>query len=308
MDAVTILRRLLRHRLAVAVGIAVALVAGTLLTYHVELGAPPRFESRQYKIGVASASVLFDSEKSQVSDLGDPKVAAAPGGLAARAQLLANLLVASPLKEQVAQLAQISPQQLITKLSSSDPNVPMTSPPATGVTVRETDPTANILNLTLNDQVPIITFNAQAPSPAVAARLSNAVVVELQRYLQQTASANAVPTFRKLVVERLGLAQSATETRGPTRMRALVTVLLIVGLWCAGILGIEASVRRWRQIAGDEAHGAGCDAVSGVGASTPLPPLATPPAPFTESPGATRSWPERLEASAGRDAVVGSNP
>jgi hypothetical protein len=241
MDAVTLLRRLRHRRLAVAGALLLALVAGMLLAYRVAPGAPPWLESRQYEVGVASAAVLFDSESSLVSDLGDATVAASPANLAARAQLLANLLVSSPLKDQIAARAQILPQRLVARLSSADPRLKIQSAPAIGSTVRETDRAANVLNVALNYRVPIITFNARARSPQAAARLSNAAATELRRYVE--AAGDRVPDARKLVVEPLGAASSSMQTRGPTRLSAALLALAVFVVSCAGILAVDAAVR-----------------------------------------------------------------
>ena len=64
-----------------------------MTAYRISL-APPKLESRQYHVGVASARVLVDTPDSQVVDL-NPKGADA---LSSRASLLANLMASSPVK------------------------------------------------------------------------------------------------------------------------------------------------------------------------------------------------------------------
>jgi hypothetical protein len=249
MDVVRTLRRLWRLRLLLAVGAALTIVVATLLTYRVGLGFPPTFQSRQYQVGLASTSVLLDTQSSQVADLGDPEVSAGPGILTSRAQLLANLLVSSPLKERVAAQAGVDAKRFITELSSSNPNQPIPAPAETaGVVVKRDDPDASVLNLTINDQVPIITFNAQAPSAARAARIADAAVSELGRQIQRTKSTDGVPRQRELVFEPLGRSsRSSTEMRGSTKFTALLIALVLFGFWCVAVLGIEAVARRWRQ-------------------------------------------------------------
>ena len=247
MDVVTVLRRLAGHPFAVATGVVVAVVVGVLLMFHVTLGADMRFESRQYKAGIASASVLLDSAKSQVSDLGGPQDAVGPAGLQARAQVLANLLVASPLRERIAADAGIPRTRLITKLASGDPSQPVATTETIGLTVRENDRDANVLTVRVTDQVPILTFNASAPSRQDAARLSNAAVAQLRRYLDQTSSLDAVPPSRKLVMKPLGAAQSSVQARGPARLTAIGAALFVFARWCGGILAIDVAVRRGRS-------------------------------------------------------------
>ena len=252
MDVVTALRRMWRLRFYLALGVAFALIVATLLTYNIRLGLPPTFESRQYDVGLASTSVLLDSESSQVADLGDPKTSAGPWTFSARAQLLANLLVSSPLRDRVAAEAGVPANRLLMKLATNNPNSPIAQPAqGTEVTVKASDPDAAILRVTLNDQVPIITFNTQAPNTDVAARLANSAVAALATQIQQAASADQVPNERKLVFEPLGRgARTSTETRGPTAAGTLLLAVALFAIWCAGVLGVDALARRWRQAGG----------------------------------------------------------
>ena len=71
MEFVTILRELWRQRALVLAGAALAIALGLMTAYKVSL-APPKLESRQYRVGVASARMLIDTPDSQVVDL-EPK-------------------------------------------------------------------------------------------------------------------------------------------------------------------------------------------------------------------------------------------
>ena len=94
MEAITILRELWRLRYLVFLGAMLALAIALMTAYRISL-APPKLESRQYHVGVASARVLVDTPDSQVVDL-NPKGADA---LSSRATLLANLMASSPVKK-----------------------------------------------------------------------------------------------------------------------------------------------------------------------------------------------------------------
>ena len=97
MEAITILRELWRLRYLVFLGAILALAIALMTAYRISL-APPKLESRQYHVGVASARVLVDTPDSQVVDL-NPKGADA---LSSRASLLANLMASSPVKTIIA--------------------------------------------------------------------------------------------------------------------------------------------------------------------------------------------------------------
>lgn len=279
MAVVGMFRALWRLRLFVALGFAFAVFVGSALIYEISLGVPPKFESRQYYVGVASASVLVDSPSSQVADLGDPELAAGSGILSARAELLVNLLVTSPLKERIAKRAGIPSNVLITQVGYSDPAQGVSTTDSPGVTVKPTDLEANILRLTLNDTVPIITFSARSPRPAQAVRLSNAAVTELERYMSQSAAAEKVPPVRALVIERLGHARASSQTRGREPLLGAIFGMVLFVVWCIALLSGDALARRWRQDVEDDGSDAPAPAdVVPIAAATTAPVLEEIPA------------------------------
>src|SRR5690606_13982689 len=97
-----------------------ALAVLILMLYRVTPGLPPQVESRQYQVGIASGAVLIDSQLSQTVDLGgaDEDIEVDVASLAARARLLANLLVTRPLRDDIARMSGVAPNRLITELST----------------------------------------------------------------------------------------------------------------------------------------------------------------------------------------------
>ncbi len=249
---VALLRQLWRRRRLVSLGAAIALTAQILIIFHVTLGVPPKFQSRQYDVGLASAAVLIDSQSSQAVDLGaGGKVQVDVGALSERAKLLANLLVTRPLRDDIATMSGVRPDRLITGLSSTtEPGPPPSE--ASDVTIRPEDPAANILDLQTSDTVPIITVNAQAQTERTAARLAASTVTTLRTYLESVADENGVPYVRQLVVRPLGRPMSALSRRGPDKGRAAFVFVLLLGLWCAAIVVVSGLMKAWRQAVADE--------------------------------------------------------
>jgi hypothetical protein len=280
MGAVTILRQLWQRRLVVSLGFVFALLVSTLMAYTVTPGIPPKFASRQYKVGIASAELLVDSPNSQVIDLGGKGPHVDVTSLSARAQLLGDLMATSPLKDRIARRAGIAPSLLIAIRPSATPSVEP-SPLETGATVRTGDPRANILSVRVQEALPIIGADAQAPDPEVAARISNAAVQELQLYLKDAASADRVPDARKLVVEALGPARSLLVTRGSRGMFSVVVAVLLFGLWNVGVLLTAAFARSWKQVSefDDEAPRPSAAPFAAV---RPAAPVASTPAPHID--------------------------
>lgn len=250
MDAVTVLRLLWRQRLLLAVGIGLAVLVGIVMAYKVS-GMPPEFQSRQYEVGIASAEMLVDSPKSQVADLGGGQALTDVGGLASRARLLANLMAISPLKERIARRAGVNPRRLIATAPSVD--VPKTK---NALDASADGQKATTLTINFNEVLPIITANAQGPTPEVAARISTAAVEELKAYLKTVAATDKVPDARQLVISPLGPARFATVARGPRRLFAILAAVFIFGLWCAGLVFGTRLSRSWREADAEEQRNA----------------------------------------------------
>jgi hypothetical protein len=252
---VVTLRELWHRRWIVAIGIAIAIAGSIFVSYKV---SPGKLESRQYEAGLAAAEVLVDSPRSQIVDLGgaDPdEVDGAMidiGGLSTRARLLASLMASSPLKDEIAEAARIDTRKFIVVAPTGDDLAPRVAP-ATGTTVKPGDRDANVLNLFVDETLPIITMRAEAPDAATAGRIAAAAVEQLDRYLKSVASDDAVPDARQLVVESLGAPTAATVTKGPRKLFAIAAGLLIFGLWCAATIMIPRLIASWRAAAWFEA-------------------------------------------------------
>jgi hypothetical protein len=248
MAVVGILRELWHRRLLVLAGVVLALAVHVLLTYHVTPGLPPKLESRQYEVGVASAAVLIDSQSSQVVDLGGGEVRTDVVALATRAELLANLLASRPLRDDIAEKAGVPADRLITKVSSSSEEIRQPAPDESlDVVVSADDVDANILRLQTSDTVPIISVGAQAPEQRVAAKIAAATVATLSSYLQSVAATNRVPDVRQLVMRPLGEPTSAMARRGPGVRSAMFASVLLLMAWCGGILLFARLSNAWRQ-------------------------------------------------------------
>ena len=248
MAVARLMRALQRHHQPLAIGALIALAVHLLIMYHVSL-VPPRLDSRKHDVGVGSAAVLIDSYSSQVVDLGKTQSRADVASLTVRAQLLADLLAASPLKERIAERAGIDPETLIAVAPTDSPGAGQKAGPASGATVDPNDPRASALNISVRDAAPIITVVTKAPTKALAAALANSAVHELGAHLDSLATDDRVPDDRRLVVDPLGEAHSATVTRGPSRPVATIAALLVFAIYCGAFFGLIGFVRGWQRTA-----------------------------------------------------------
>jgi hypothetical protein len=258
VDLVAILRMLWLRRSFVGLTLLIALSVGVLVAYRVTV-SPLKLESRQYTVGIAAARVLIDTPQSKVVDLG--AAGADYSALGGRASLLANLMASGPVKTAIARRAGVSPDTF-----SAIPPVP------TGAAASRPEPTpadggddANALILTIQTEtdVPIISFQSQAPDAAGAARLANGAVDGLRDYLGSVAAAQKVPQARQLVATELGRARAGTVVRGRSRIFAVMGALVVFALMCGVAVVLPGIERRWGAIAADEqARAAGANAQS----------------------------------------------
>jgi hypothetical protein len=245
MDIVTMLRDLWRLRLCVAVVCMIAVLAGMLVLYKPSI--PPK--PRRHDIGVATAQILVDTPQSQV-------VQVSPAGsalLAEQANVLATLMVDGTIKADIAQRAGIPADEFagvttaaVDQSSSGPLAVSVPSAPHPYVL------TTQLLTNNSGQSLPIIALNAQAPDSAAAANLADAAVAGLRAYLSSKAALARIPDAERLQLIGLGAPQVATETRGPSSAIAIVVVIAVLLLGCAGILAALALVRGWRAASARE--------------------------------------------------------
>jgi hypothetical protein len=224
LKPILVVQELWRRRIVVLVALLMSICAGTFVVYRVSAGLPPHLKSRQYQVGVASARVLVDTHDSIVADL-NPRGAAS---LSLHAQLLAGLVASESIRTAIAQSVGISPQSLavIPPAIGGPPAVP--TPVATAVPPPSG---ASTLTIAVDATLPLVSISAQAPSQEAAAKLANGTVTALQSYLLSVASAQKIPASRQPVISSLGV-QSASATRGPSRIYGVAAALGLFSLLC----------------------------------------------------------------------------
>jgi hypothetical protein len=236
MNSVTILRNLWRRRMLVAVAGFVAFAAGWLFAFGPALSFPPK--PRGYTVGVATANLLVDTPRSQVIEV-------APKGsdtLAARANVLANLMVDGGIKDAIAKRAGLPAKKIIASAPSPDGSQP---PPK--LTAHSMAYTTSVVLTSDMAELPIIKVETQGPDVSKALRLANAAVNGLSDYLNTKATDDSVDAARRLQVRPLGTAQGMVSERGPASLMAPLVVFFVFLGGCAMILTVSALKSRWRE-------------------------------------------------------------
>ena len=191
------LRTLLRHRVLLAIAVVLAVFVCLLVTFQL-----PSLKSRNYNVGVATASILVDTPRSQVVDVNPLGI----GGVSATANLLAVVMTQGDVKASIAKNAGLQPSKLATiSASAAGPqtSVPdsVARDPGAGILI------TNTLTNAAGNQLPVISIEAKATDAAAAARLANAASSGLLSYLTSTAAAEA----------RSGRARERTAARRPRK-------------------------------------------------------------------------------------------
>jgi hypothetical protein len=250
LELVKFLRELSRRRRLVGLVLGFALLVGLLLAF--KPGLPP--QSRQYQVSLASADILIDTSDSQVVAIGGkgPDLTT----LAGRANLIGNLMTGGPLKNAIARDAGIPRSQISVVLPANvnTPGVvpaPVTPPASRGLA----DAEATVLNLSVDETLPILHVVAQAPDSQTALKLSSATIVAVRGYLGSVAASQHIPAANQLVVRKFGAPVAQTAIRGLPRRYAVVATILLALLGCAAIVGGSWFARSWRQIEEAEARG-----------------------------------------------------
>jgi len=245
MSFVRALRELRRRPRLLIGAFMLALLVGVAIPYRL-----PSMTSRQNQVGIASASALVDSARSQVADLGD-STGSDVGTLAYRASLLASLMTSEPLTDQIAQRAGIAPGDLIATGPSPIAASNSPAPAVSGASISSSSPKASTLTASVptlaSGQIPVIEINTQAPTPAIAAKLANGAFAALQAEINTVAGTDKVPALQRVVIRPLGPAAVSSASQGPGMLTGVGGAIAAFLVACGAILGISrlrAAVQR----------------------------------------------------------------
>ena len=220
-----------------ALALGCSLIVGVILTYRI-----PSLKSRRHDVGIASASVLVDSSRSQLADL------AATSGtdlntLATRASLLASMMASSQFKDDIASRAGVLSRNLVV-IPPAQVQPATTAAPA--VTAGSpSSPQASVVNVSIPNLqaglIPLILVGTQASTASKAALLANASVAALEAEVSSVAAADHVPPLQRLTIRPLGPAASSTVSRGPGTLEGLLAGLAAFLVICAA--GLTGTIR-----------------------------------------------------------------
>ena len=236
MELVNVARFLTRHRVWVAVGCVAAILAGLL--------AASRSQAPAARVAIATGRVLIDQDPSLVADLkgkGEETI-----GI--RARLLGDLLAGEEGRAVIARTAGVSPDLVGVTTPAGGPATIQVPLPQKASEFAASTRTAKPYSITVvsDDRVPVLTVNAQAPTPRAAALLVTGATAGLNALI----SARTVDPRHAVVATPVGtpVARFAPPAHqlSPTII-APAAALAIFLAWCLGMVVVAGLARGLRR-------------------------------------------------------------
>jgi hypothetical protein len=233
MELAQILRTLGRRKLALTVVFLLATAAALASGYKVGFN-PPKLESRAVPSGQATTQILVDSPQSAIADL---KQDTAP--LVTRATVFAQFMTSSTIRDRIAAATGIPSNEITAEGPFSGPgqdqNVVTPSEARGGQVQAQTHPYR--LTFVAQDQIPLVSVYASAPTAELAAKLADGVFTAVKGYVDEIASQDSTDPEHRVTVRQLGHAGASTVTTGGSKA---IMVLAFVGIMIFGCLLIIA--------------------------------------------------------------------
>lgn len=243
MEFALVLRELLSHRRALAIGILVALLAAVLSVYKIHGFG---LKSRGLQHSSASTQVFVDTPSSVLGSLGP-----ALEPLQQRAAAYANFMASPAILDLVGQRTGIAGNRLYAAgpVDSLVPRV-VEEPTAVERNVEITGEVAPYrLNFNDDPNLPTVGIFAQAPNTGQAIALANAAAWALSDYVANLQGTNKTPASQRVVIRQLGSAKGGVSDSGIKLSLAFLAFLVTFFVWCVLVLLVSRMRVTWRASA-----------------------------------------------------------
>jgi len=240
MELLNVLRVLMHHRIAVALGAVAAVAVGAVASGALSAGSPERSPAAR---GEALIRVLIDTPQSLMATT----VVKGAQTVHPRSFLLANLLAGDQLTAAVEREAGLRPGDLvILGPATTEPPVTPGLPEraAEAATVAALIEQEHALTVAIDPSVPIMSIRAAAPDAASARELAGAAVAALQATTAETGGKGG-----GVEVEPLGsvLSRSVATQTARNFIGGVAAVIAFI-FWCAAIVVLGGLTRLWRRL------------------------------------------------------------
>jgi hypothetical protein len=176
---------------------------------------------------IASERVMLDTPVSELSHANP----VGGDGLGARTTILGNLVASGPAQARIARAAGVPRARFVALAPSTLPEV--ASPLARAAEAAgSATPERYVLKIGVDPGLPLVIFDALAPSRREARAILDAAV--------QSLSDAAGPDSRRVVTEPLGEAQTRVIRGSSGRVRAVALAVVAFALWCGCVVLLAA--------------------------------------------------------------------
>jgi hypothetical protein len=227
MEVFYLIRALWRSRLVLAAGLLLAIAAGSKLA---PVTPAPS--------GVASASVVIDTPRSEL-------VNTLPYGaksLPWRAATVSGLMSSAPVKRDIARAARVPPSRIAVLDSVLAAPLIDASLPKAAAAAAQTTQEPYVLITHADGLLPVVFFEAAAPTVAEAARLARAATAAVKTAV---ATSNTL-RLQPIVIETGAAVQTHEVHSSSGPLLGVGIAVVLFALWCGCVLVIPVLARSWR--------------------------------------------------------------
>ena len=231
MELAQIIKTLWDQRIAVVAVLLVAFLAGVSTMYRIGTGG---LTKRSHQFGAAQSQILIDSPRSSLVDLTQETPP-----LATRAAVYTQFMRSNAVKESISKATGIPASLIVAQgpytTAGGSQNLPRPSEARANEVRGEKDGYRLVFDY--QQDLPIVSIYAQAPTAKAAIRLAAGTVAGVRAYISQLEHEQNVPSSAQTQIRELGAAEGGTVNAGADPIMA---VLAFVGITIAGLGGILA--------------------------------------------------------------------
>jgi hypothetical protein len=248
MEMIDVGRVLWARRFWLVLGFVIAAMLGVAITYKVSPGLPPKLGTKTIVVGEATTQVLIDTPTSQIADTNSQS---APN-IYNQANLLADVMATAPVQHAIAAQLHIPLSALTVVPPPSSIVMPIRATPLALASEKSAAANTWKLAIAVDPSLPIVAFDAVAPTPQAAQQLASDAVTVLRNQVAATAEAQHIASAHRLVVNVIDPPTSRALVTGPRKL--YVVALTVVAFFAFAFALVMIEGRRRRRAMRGENH------------------------------------------------------
>jgi capsular polysaccharide biosynthesis protein len=230
MELTQILNTLRRVKILVAAVAVVAVLAAISTSYSITTSG---LVSKSHAYGAAQTQILIDSPRSSLIDLSQETAA-----LASRAAVYAQFMRSNAVKAYIGRAVGISGDGIATSgpftTAGGTQNIPRPSEARSNEVAAEQQQYRLVFDY--QQDLPIVSVYAQAPTADMAIKLASGTVTGVQAYIAKLESQTHVPANAKTVVRELGSPDGGWVSAGVNPIMMVLAFIAVMILGCFAIV------------------------------------------------------------------------